>query len=45
METIIPAARQQPQHPYSKLLFSSVPKLDPTWLDTLDIDADRMRVA
>nr|WP_295836286.1 ABC transporter ATP-binding protein [uncultured Azospirillum sp.] len=45
VETIIPSARQQPQHPYSQLLFSSVPKLDPTWLDTLDIDADRMRVA
>ncbi|PWC49005.1 ABC transporter ATP-binding protein [Azospirillum sp. TSA6c] len=45
VETIIPANRQQPQHPYSKLLFSSVPKLDPTWLDTLNIDADRMRVA
>ncbi|BAI75624.1 peptide/nickel transport system ATP-binding protein (plasmid) [Azospirillum sp. B510] len=45
VETIVPAARQQPQHPYSKLLFSSVPKLDPTWLDSLDIDADRMRVA
>jgi peptide/nickel transport system ATP-binding protein len=24
-----------PAHPYSKLLFSSVPKLDPTWLDGL----------
>ncbi|MBP2307617.1 nickel ABC transporter ATP-binding protein NikE [Azospirillum melinis] len=45
VETIIPADRQPPQHPYSKLLFSSVPKLDPTWLDTLNIDADRMRVA
>ncbi|WP_370540562.1 ATP-binding cassette domain-containing protein [Azospirillum sp. INR13] len=45
VETIIPSARQQPQHPYSKLLFSSVPKLDPTWLDTLNLDADRMRVA
>lgn len=45
VETIIPSARQQPQHPYSQLLFSSVPKLDPTWLDTLNIDADRMRVA
>ena len=45
VETIIPSARQQPQHPYSKLLFSSVPKLDPTWLDTLNIDAERMRVA
>ncbi|MCW2239448.1 ABC transporter ATP-binding protein [Azospirillum canadense] len=45
VETIIPSARQQPQHPYSQLLFSSVPKLDPTWLDTLNSDADRMRVA
>ncbi|PWC35798.1 ABC transporter ATP-binding protein [Azospirillum sp. TSO35-2] len=45
VETIIPAARQEPQHPYSQLLFSSVPKLDPTWLDTLNLDADRMRVA
>ncbi|MBK1840669.1 ABC transporter ATP-binding protein [Azospirillum sp. YIM B02556] len=45
VETIVPADRQQPQHPYSQLLFSSVPKLDPTWLDTLNIDADRMRVA
>ncbi len=45
VETIIPSARHQPQHPYSKLLFSSVPKLDPTWLDPLNLDADRMRVA
>ncbi len=45
VETIIPAARQEPQHPYSRLLFSSVPKLDPTWLDTLNLDAERMRLA
>ncbi len=45
VETITPAARQEPQHPYSRLLFSSVPKLDPTWLDTLNLDADRMRLA
>jgi peptide/nickel transport system ATP-binding protein len=25
-------------HPYSQLLFSSVPKLDPTWLDRLEQD-------
>ncbi|PRD43585.1 ABC transporter [Phyllobacterium phragmitis] len=25
----------QPQHPYTQLLFSSVPKLDPNWLDSL----------
>jgi peptide/nickel transport system ATP-binding protein len=23
-------------HPYSRLLFASVPKLDPGWLDSLD---------
>jgi len=45
VETIIPAARQEPKHPYSQLLFSSVPKLDPTWLDTLNLDPERMRVA
>lgn len=27
-------------HPYSKLLISSVPKLDTDWLDSLDRDAD-----
>lgn len=27
-------------HPYSKLLFSSVPKLDPTWLDSLKQDPE-----
>lgn len=31
---------QGPQHPYSKLLFSSVPKLDPCWLDSLEQDPD-----
>ncbi len=28
----------QPQHPYTQLLFSSVPKLDPNWLDSLAMD-------
>jgi len=32
-----------PTHPYSKLLFSSVPKLDPTWLDTLVLEPDLVR--
>jgi peptide/nickel transport system ATP-binding protein len=31
---------QGPQHPYSKLLFSSVPKLDPCWLDSLEQDPE-----
>ncbi|MCO4318957.1 ABC transporter ATP-binding protein [Phyllobacterium sp. 21LDTY02-6] len=30
-------------HPYSRLLFSSVPKLDPTWLDSLEQDPELMR--
>jgi len=32
-----------PQHPYTRLLFSSVPKLDPDWLDNLKQDADELR--
>lgn len=32
-----------PAHPYSKLLFSSVPKLDPTWLDTLVLEPELVR--
>jgi peptide/nickel transport system ATP-binding protein len=27
----------RPEHPYTQLLFSSVPKLDPQWLDSLAI--------
>ncbi|WFS04218.1 ABC transporter ATP-binding protein [Rhizobium tumorigenes] len=27
-------------HPYSRLLYSSVPKLDPTWLDSLERDPE-----
>ncbi|RCW78725.1 ABC transporter ATP-binding protein [Phyllobacterium bourgognense] len=30
-------------HPYSRLLFSSVPKLDPHWLDSLEQDPDLVR--
>lgn len=36
-------AIKSPTHPYSKLLFSSVPKLDPTWLDNLQQDAELVR--
>ncbi|AZO51520.1 MAG: dipeptide ABC transporter ATP-binding protein [Mesorhizobium sp.] len=35
VEQITPDKVKAPAHPYSKLLFSSVPKLDPTWLDGL----------
>ncbi|MDX8479777.1 ABC transporter ATP-binding protein [Mesorhizobium sp. VK24D] len=35
VEQITPDKVKAPTHPYSKLLFSSVPKLDPTWLDGL----------
>ncbi|RWA67817.1 ABC transporter ATP-binding protein [Mesorhizobium sp.] len=35
VEQIAPDKVKTPAHPYSKLLFSSVPKLDPTWLDGL----------
>lgn len=34
---------KSPTHPYSKVLFSSVPKLDPTWLDRLVLDSELVR--
>ena len=34
---------ETPRHPYAQLLFSSVPKLDPTWLDTLQQDPEQVR--
>lgn len=43
VEEIAPAQLRAPQHPYSKLLFSSVPKLDPAWLDTLELDPELMK--
>ncbi|ATN36739.1 ABC transporter (plasmid) [Rhizobium sp. ACO-34A] len=43
VEQITPAALKAPQHPYSQLLFSSVPKLDPTWLDGLQQDPELVR--
>lgn len=43
VEQITPARLQAPQHPYSQLLFSSVPKLDPTWLDSLQQDPELVR--
>jgi peptide/nickel transport system ATP-binding protein len=38
IEQITPDELAMPQHPYSRLLFSSVPRLDPSWLDTLQQD-------
>mgnify|MGYP000580168152 CR=1 FL=1 len=43
VEEITPAKFKTPQHPYSQLLFSSVPKLDPAWLDGLEQDAELVR--
>ncbi|MCA1490403.1 ABC transporter ATP-binding protein [Ensifer sp. NBAIM29] len=43
VEEITPAEVKAPQHPYSQLLFSSVPKLDPTWLDGLEQDPELVR--
>ena len=40
VEQITPDKVKAPSHPYSKLLFSSVPKLDPTWLDGLVRDPE-----
>lgn len=34
---------KSPTHPYSKLLFSSVPKLDPSWLDNLVLEPELVR--
>ncbi|MBW9091222.1 ABC transporter ATP-binding protein [Rhizobium wenxiniae] len=43
VEQITPAISKIPQHPYSQLLFSSVPKLDPTWLDSLERDPELVK--
>ncbi|MEI2301941.1 ABC transporter ATP-binding protein [Ensifer sp. MJa1] len=43
VEEITPAKVKTPEHPYSQLLFSSVPKLDPAWLDTLEQDPELVR--
>jgi peptide/nickel transport system ATP-binding protein len=41
VEQLSPAAMgASAAHPYSRLLFSSVPKLDPAWLDTLEQDPE-----
>ncbi|MBP2234618.1 peptide/nickel transport system ATP-binding protein [Sinorhizobium kostiense] len=43
VEEITPDKVKAPQHPYSQLLFSSVPKLDPTWLDGVEQDPELVR--
>ncbi len=43
VEELTPAQAKAPTHPYSNLLFSSVPKLDPTWLDNLKLDPEQVR--
>jgi len=43
VEQIVPARAEPPQHPYSQLLFASVPKLDPAWLDRLDQNPELVR--
>jgi len=43
LEEIAPATLATPKHPYTQLLVSSVPKLDPTWLDTLRQDPEQVR--
>ncbi len=43
VEEITPARSKVPQHPYSQLLFSSVPKLDPGWLDSLERDPELVK--
>lgn len=44
IEQLPPSAMgSRASHPYSQLLFSSVPKLDPTWLDGLKEDPELVR--
>lgn len=43
VEQISRDAANAPRHPYSQLLFGSVPKLDPTWLDNLVLDPELKR--
>jgi peptide/nickel transport system ATP-binding protein len=43
VEQIASTGLAAPQHPYTRLLFSSVPKLDPDWLDNLEQNAEELR--
>ncbi|ASR10560.1 ABC transporter (plasmid) [Rhizobium leguminosarum bv. viciae] len=43
VEEITSSTVKAPRHPYSQLLFSSVPTLDPAWLDGLQQDPELVR--
>ncbi|UPK37272.1 ABC transporter ATP-binding protein [Bradyrhizobium sp. 186] len=43
VEQITSTELAAPQHPYTRLLFSSVPKLDPGWLDNLEQNPEEVR--
>ncbi|MGG6895032.1 MULTISPECIES: ABC transporter ATP-binding protein [Rhizobium] len=43
VEQITRESANAPRHPYSQLLFQSVPKLDPKWLDSLVQDPELKR--
>jgi peptide/nickel transport system ATP-binding protein len=45
VEQLLPSEIKAAKHPYSQLLFSSVPKLDPDWLDSLEQDPSSARTA
>jgi len=45
VEQLLPSEIKDAKHPYSQLLFSSVPKLDPDWLDSLEQDPSSARIA
>lgn len=43
VEELTPATMNAPTHPYTQLLLSSVPTLDPGWLDRLQQDPEQVR--
>lgn len=45
VEQLLPSEIKAAKHPYSQLLFSSVPKLDPDWLDSLEQAPSSARIA
>jgi peptide/nickel transport system ATP-binding protein len=45
VEQLLPSEIKAAKHPYSQLLFSSVPKLDPDWLDSLEQDPSSAHIA
>jgi peptide/nickel transport system ATP-binding protein len=43
VDEITPENARATRHPYSQLLFASVPKLDPKWIDNLALDPELKR--